>query len=136
MVSNPNIGGACNRSVTKGVPVDAQQTKNKKWNRKEQNDRNVAPACIAFSLGSSFDRNRVVEGIGFSSDGSAGRLVGLQAEAGLPWAGSGAVRSDCGAASEFERQRFLIALGLSCFQQQSRLQHSSIRVGSAPVPVS
>ena len=49
--------------------------------------------------------------------------------------GSGAMRSYCGAASGFERQRLLIALGFFCFQQQSRLQHSSIPVGSAPVPL-
>ena len=47
--------------------------------RKQQKDRNVAPARIAFNLGLAFDRNRVVEGIGFSIDGSAGGLVGLQA---------------------------------------------------------
>ena len=94
MVSNPSIGCACNRglqcrahrSVTKWVPVDAQQEK-KGTRRKQQNDRNVAPARIAFSLGLAFNRNRVVEGLGFSSDGSAGRLVGLQAEAGLPQGG-------------------------------------------------
>ena len=43
-----------------------------------------APARIAFNLYLAFERNRVVEGLGFSSDGSAGRRVGLQAEAGLP----------------------------------------------------
>ena len=43
-----------------------------------------APARIAFNLYLAFERNRVVEGLGFSSDGPAGRRVGLQAEAGLP----------------------------------------------------
>ena len=51
--------------------------------RKQQNGRNVAPARIASNFGLAFDRNRVVEGLGFSNDGSAGRLVGLQAEAKL-----------------------------------------------------
>ena len=45
------------------------------------------PARIEFNLRLAFERNRVVEGLGFSSDGSAGRLVGLQAEAGLPQGG-------------------------------------------------
>ena len=39
---------------------------------------------LTFNLGLTFDRNRVVEGLGFTSDGSAGSLVGLQVEAGLP----------------------------------------------------
>ena len=37
----------------------------------------------AFHLDLAFDRNHVVEGVGFTSDGSAGRLVCLQTEAGL-----------------------------------------------------
>ena len=70
--------------------VDAQQGKIKVkrktsiwYGRKQENDRNVAPARIAFNLGLAFDRNRVVEGLGFSSHDSAGRIVGLQAEARL-----------------------------------------------------
>ena len=121
-----NIRGARRRS--------APERKTKK-SRQQNTETYIAPARIALNLGLAFENNRVVEGLGFSSDGSAGRLVGLQAEAGLPqgvrWC---AVRLwRCGG---FERQCLLIALGYSCFQQQSGLQHSSILVGSAPVPLS
>ena len=90
------------------MPVDAQQGKKKSKRirrRQQQNDRNVAPAraTIAFNLGLALDRNRGVEGLGFSSDGSTGRLVGLQAEAGLLQGGhvgcgqTGALRVDLSA---------------------------------------
>ena len=92
--------------------VDAQQGKIKVkrktsiwYGRKQENDRNVAPARIAFNLGLAFDRNRVVEELGFSSDGSAGCLWACRRKLGC-CGGSGAVRSavrsDCGAASVFE----------------------------------
>ena len=67
---------------------------------------------MTFNLGLAFDHNRVVEQLGFSSDGSSGEFVGLQAEARLSQGG----QVHCGAASGFERQRLLIALGFSCVQ--------------------
>ena len=80
----------------------------------------------------AFDRNRVVEGLRFFSDGSAGRLVGLQAEAGLLQGGQVLSGQTVALRVGFERERLLITLGF-VFQQQSRLQHSNMLVGSAPV---
>ena len=75
----------CNKRGASRRPARKKQKSNgiRVPGRKQQDDRNVAPTRIAFNLGLAFDRNRVVEGLGFSSDGSAGRLVGLQAEARL-----------------------------------------------------
>ena len=145
-MSNPIISCACkrgllwkaHRSVTKGVPVDAQQGKTEDKNGIENNrmtETYRAPVRVAFNLRLAFERNRVFEGLRFSSDGSAGRLVGLRWKLGCH-GGSGAVRSDRGAASGFERQHLLIVVGFSCVQQHSGLQHSSILGGSAPVPAS
>ena len=87
--------------------------KKKKTESKTTEYRNVHCTRL-YSIQSwlGFDHYRVVEGLGFSTDGSAGRLVGLQAEAAAA-GGSGGVRSDCDAASGFEPQRLLIALGFS-----------------------
>ena len=70
-------------TISRVLAQQGKVSKNGIPGRKQQNDRSVAPARVAFNLGLAFDNNRVVEGLGFSSDGSAGRLVGLQAEARL-----------------------------------------------------
>ena len=68
------------------MPVDVQHRKGKQ--KRVDNNRitetYIVPAQKAFNVGLAFDNNHVVEGLAFSSDGSAGRLVGLQVQAALP----------------------------------------------------
>ena len=83
------------------MPVGAQEGKNQ--NGKENNRMtSTENPVVAFNLRLAFDLIHVIEGLGFSSDSAAERLLDLQPELGLL---QGAVRSDCGASSGFECQR-------------------------------
>ena len=82
-VSNPSVGCAskrrlwkARRSLTKGVPVEPLKGKNKSQKEK----RSTRSKHSIFGL--AFDRNRVLDGLGDTSDGSAGRPVGCRRQLG------------------------------------------------------
>lgn len=63
------------------MPVEPLKGKNKSQKEK----RSTRSKHSIFGL--AFDRNRVAEELGFTSDGPVVRLVGLQAEAEMPQGG-------------------------------------------------